>query len=272
MVPVKAIDGRKMRWNFSAHAREYDRYARVQKRVVADLCRRMSGLGPLSGLALDIGTGTGCLAESVCEQLPQHAVTVMDIAHGMTLQASQRLAGVSACDGDAGCLPFRKETFQTVVSSSVYQWVACLPEAFTEVHRVLHPGGLFAAALFGEQTLYELRGSHQRAVAACQQQSSSHVQSFPSRDEVFQALLNAGFDCLEVISYPEVDYHETVAGLLRELKQIGASNASGSRPRGLASRRVMQSMVHFYEDAYREEQGVPATYEVIAILARRKVS
>jgi len=272
MVPVKAIDGSKMRSNFSAHAGEYDRYARVQKRVIADLFRRMSVLGPVSGPALDIGTGTGGLAENLCKQMPQSVVAVMDIAHGMTLRASRRLTGVRACDGDAGCLPFRQEAFQTVVSSSVYQWVACLPEAFSEVHRVLRPGGLFAAALFGEQTLYELRSSHQRAVNACRQQFSSHVQSFPSRDEVFQSLSNVGLDCLEVSAYPEVDYHATVADLLRELKQIGASNASGSRPRGLASRKVMQSMMRFYEEEYRGERGMPATYEVIVFLARKKVS
>lgn len=271
MVPVKAIDGCRMRRNFSVHAGDYDRYARVQKRVIADLSRRMSALEGLSGPTLDVGTGTGCLAEILCELLPQPAVTVMDIAHGMTLQARQRLNGVGACDGDAGCLPFRNDVFQSVVSSSVYQWVTCLPEAFSEVHRVLQPGGLFAVALFGEQTLRELRGSHQRAVAACQQSSPSHVQTFPCRDEVCSALSVAGLDCLEVVAYPEVDFHANVAGLLKELKQIGASNASDSRPRGLASRRVMQSMMRFYEE-YRQGPGLPATYEVIVALARKKAS
>ncbi len=270
MVPVKLIDGRKMRRNFSAHADEYDRFTRVQKRVISDLCRRMDVLGPPAGPALDIGTGTGGLAEALCSELPQNSVTVMDIAHGMTCEARRRLTGISACDGDAGHLPFRDETFRTVVSSSVYQWVARLPIAFCEVHRVLQPGGMFAVALFGEQTLYELRSSHQQAVAVCQQHSPSHVQSFPSREEVCDALRAADLDCREIIAYPEVDYHASVAALLRELKQVGASNASGSRPRGLASRRVMQTMVSHYEDVYRQERGLPATYEVIIVLARKK--
>jgi malonyl-CoA O-methyltransferase len=194
-------------------------------------------------------------------------MTVMDIAHGMTRQASQRLTGVGACDGDACFLPFRSEVFQTVISSSVYQWVARLPEAFCEVSRTLRPGGVFAVALFGEQTLCELKASHRRAIAACNGVQESHVQSFPGRDEVFAALQAADLDCLEIETYPDVDFHADVPALLRQLKQIGASNASRKRPRGLSSRRVMQKMISFYEKDYRCEMGVPATYEVILALA-----
>ena len=269
MRSVPAIDGERMRHNFSARAGEYDRYARVQKRVVADLVQRISGLGPLSGPALDIGTGTGCCAAKLCEPLPRRAVTVMDLAHGMTRQASQRLSGVNACDGDAGRLPFRSAAFQTVVSSSVYQWIPRLPEAFGEVQRVLRPGGLFAVALFGEQTLYELRSSHQHAVASSQKRVPSHVHSFPSSGDVREALLTAGVECREMITYLDVDYHASVADLLRELKQIGASNAAENRPRGLASRRLMQKMMRFYEMEFREGGRFPATYEVIVALSEK---
>jgi malonyl-CoA O-methyltransferase len=57
--------------------------------------------------------------------------------------------------------------------------------------------------------------------------------------------------------------------LLRQLKQIGASNAAADRPRGLASRKVMQSMMKEYERGFRCEKGLPASYEVIIAIAEK---
>ena len=67
----------------------------------------------------------------------------------------------------------------------------------------------------------------------------------------------------------EVEYHQDVPGLLRQLKQIGASNAAAQRPRGLASRRVMHEMVRLYERDYRCEAGLPASYEVIVVISEK---
>lgn len=270
MVPIKAIDSEHMRGNFSSHAGDYDRYASVQKRVVELLYHKLSRFEQPSGALLDVGTGTGALAAEILRADAGRPLIVMDIAHGMTLEASSRLSGVSACDADASSLPFAAASFATVVSSSVYQWVDCLPTAFAEVTRVLEPGGLFALALFGEKTLCELRASHRQATTENGGTRTSHVQSFPTHSEVATALNSAGLSCLEQSSAMEIEYHADVPELLRQLKQIGASNAAADRPRGLASRRVMQSMMKIYEDEHRCHAGVPASYEVIIAIAEKK--
>jgi len=269
MVPIKAIDSEHMRGNFSSHAGDYDRYASVQKRVVELLCQKLSRFEKQPGVFLDVGTGTGALAAEILRADAGQPLIVMDIAHGMTLEASSRLPAVSACDADASSLPFSADSFATVVSSSVYQWVACLPTAFAEVTRVLKPGGLFALALFGEKTLYELRASHRQATIENSGSRTSHVQSFPTLKEVSSALGLAGLSCLDQVSAMEVEYHADVPELLRQLKQIGASNAAADRPRGLASRRVMQTMMKIYEDEHRCHAGVPASYEVIIVVAEK---
>jgi len=190
--PIKAIDSGRMRGNFSSHAEDYDSYASVQKRVVELLYGRLATVALQPGLCLDIGTGTGALASAMVDRVPGNNLVVMDIAHGMTRAAAERLPSVSACDGDARQLPFASEVFGCVVSSSVYQWVDCLHSAFTEVARVLWPGGYFALALFGEKTLCELRSSHCRAVEEIEQGRTSHVQNFPVLDEVADAIAAAG--------------------------------------------------------------------------------
>ena len=269
MGPVSAIDGRLLRTHFSTHAGDYDSYARVQKRVVATLAARLAVTGPLNGLVLDIGTGTGALAAELGGDKDGRGFVLTDIAHGMTLAAVHRLPGAMVCDGDAVKLPFLNDSFTVVVSSNVYQWVTNLPAAFCEVARVLRPGCRFAVALFGERTLFELRDAHRQAIRECGGQHPSHVQNFPSAAEVAGALKAAGLVCHDFACFPEIDWHPDVPALLRQLKQIGASNAAADQPRGLASRQVMQRMIARYEKMHRQSEGLPATYEVICAIAEK---
>ena len=269
MGPVKAIDSTRMRGNFSNHAGDYDSYASVQQRVVELLSSTVQRFPLNPGALLDVGTGTGALASRLSASEGVRPLVIVDIAHGMTQEASQRMPAALACDGDARLLPFAGNSFAAVVSSSVYQWVNCLPTAFADVARVLRPGGFFAVALFGEKTLYELRHSHRQAVRESKPGQASHVQSFPSIDEVSLAIGSAGLGARELFSVMEVEYHHDVPDLLRQLKQIGASNASADRPRGLASRRVMQAMMSGYEKNYRCGAGLPASYEVIIAVAEK---
>ncbi|MBE0577298.1 MAG: methyltransferase domain-containing protein [Desulfuromonadales bacterium] len=268
MVQTKSIDRVYMRGNFSSHAGDYDNHALVQKRVVVLLHDKITAFAK-SGLMLDVGTGTGALAAAILCSDPSQQLVVMDIAHGMTREAAKRLPAVTVCDGDARYLPFADDSFANVVSSSVYQWVDCLPTAFAEVARVLKPGGRLILALFGDKTLYELRTCHCQAIAEGHGGRLSHVQSFPAINDVSTAIDLAGLSCYDLFSTMEVEYHADVPDLLRQLKQIGASNASLDRPRGLAPRRVMQSMMRAYEESFRCDAGVPASYEVIIAVAEK---
>lgn len=265
------VDSRQVRRHFSSHAGEYDRYAVVQKRVVSRLLQMLGDDGSTAGPVLEVGCGTGALSRRLRERLPALPLIVSDIAHGMTRHAAQAVPGVLALDADAQGLPFRGGAFGLVLSSSVYQWMNDLPRAFAESARVLVPGGRFAFALFGERTLFELRESHRLAVSETGSRQPSHVQNFPTVSEVHQPLVAAGFEGVEVQSIDEVECHPEVPTLLRNLKRIGAQNAAGHRPSGLASRRVMQRMLEIYRDRFAVAEGIPATYEVIYGAGRKSL-
>lgn len=263
------IDHHRVRRHFSCHADEYERYAQVQKRVVAGLLERLERLGSMSGPVLEVGAGTGSLARRIAEVYPQLPLVVTDLAHGMTRQAASRLPGAWALDADAACLPFVDRSFGLMLSASMYQWIVDLPAAFAESARVLKPGGVFAFALFGAGTLCELRSCHHRALGEVDASRTSHTQEFPSREEVAEALRRAGFVGIAVESVDEREHHADVPDLLRSLKKIGAQNASRSGPPGLASRRVMERMMELYRREHGRDGMIPATYEVIYGLGRR---
>ncbi|WP_305045092.1 methyltransferase domain-containing protein [Geoalkalibacter sp.] len=258
----------RVREHFSCHAEEYDRFARVQKLVAARLVAEawpLMGGGPV----LDVGTGTGEVARCLRVRDAELPLVICDLAPGMTRHAATSLPGALAADGDAQALPFASGTFGAVLCASVYQWMNDLPEAFCEAGRVLAAEGLFAFALFGAGTLHELRTSHRQAVAEVKGTEHSHVQEFPGREEVAAALGAGGLRVLRLWSEDEVEWHSSVAELLRALKKIGAQNASDRRPPGLASRQVMQRMNDIYRARFSREGRIPATYEVIYGLARK---
>lgn len=258
------IDKRQVRQHFSCHAQEYDRYALVQQQVATRLIEYLSShYRQPEHLSLEVGCGTGLLSRQLLQRYPEMKLVLSDIAHGMSHHVQQTLSPAPVCDADAAALPFVDSSFDLVLSSSVYQWLNDLPNAFSEVARVLNPDGLLALALFGEKTLHELRTSHQSVLVDKQ----SHSQSFPSLETV-SAALGDRFEIVTLRSEFEVEWHANVPALMRSLKKIGAQNASQQRPQGLASRQVMQKMILYYNDCYGSEQGVPATYEVIYLLAR----
>jgi malonyl-CoA O-methyltransferase len=275
MTPTHVVT-HQVRQHFSAHAEEYDRYAVVQKNVVRQLLTMLPADAAALGPALDIGCGTGELARQLSQALPELPLMVADIAHGMTCCATEQLAGVTAFDADAQSLPVGSGRFGMVLSSSMYQWVNDLPGAFSENYRVLRPGGAFVFALFGTDTLKELRTSHQAALNELDNPYPSHMQEFVSADEVRVALETAGFADIQLKTAYEVEQHPNVATLLKNLKHIGAQNAAKERPSGLGLRRVTQRMMEIYTESFGTSSAdggtVPATYEVVYGVGRKSLA
>jgi malonyl-CoA O-methyltransferase len=261
-----AVDSRRLRRNFSISADRYDHHAHIQTQVVKALVRYMEPRCPTQGTFLDIGCGTGSLSTALCQRYPQLQPMLSDIAHGMTLQGRSRIAKALAIDAAAEALPFAERSFDMVCSSSVYQWVRDLPGAFSENARILRDGGLFAFALFGRDTLRELKTAYRQAAEACGA-GTGHLHELPELPTVQRALIRSGFVRVELQRQELVEYHGGVAELLRSLKQIGAGNASPQAPRGLASRHLHQKMTDIYRQRYAQDGRIPASYEVIYGLA-----
>ncbi|GAB5569427.1 arginine-hydroxylase NDUFAF5 [Prionailurus iriomotensis] len=110
---------------------------------------------------------------------------------------------------DEEFLPFRENTFDLVVSSLSLHWVNDLPRALEQrIHYVLKPDGVFIGAMFGGDTLYELRCSLQLAETEREGGFSPHVSPFTAVNDLGHLLGRAGFNTLTVdtdeiqVNYP----------------------------------------------------------------------
>ncbi len=94
---------------------------------------------------LDVGCGPGfLLAEMANEVGARGRIVGIDVSADMLALATKRCAeqkNISLQDANALSLPFADESFDVVVSTQVYEYVADIATALKEAVRVLHPGG-----------------------------------------------------------------------------------------------------------------------------------
>ena len=101
---------------------------------------------PVTGDVLEIGGGSGAMAEAIARAHPRVRLTMTDADPVMVEAAQDRLAGhplVQARQADATRLPFEDESFDTILSFLMLHHVIEWEHAVTEASRVLRPGGAF---------------------------------------------------------------------------------------------------------------------------------
>jgi ubiquinone/menaquinone biosynthesis C-methylase UbiE len=99
----------------------------------------------LAGDVLEIGGGSGAMADGVARMFRDVRLTVTDIDEVMVRSARHRLrryGGVTVERADAAALPFASGSFDVVMSYLMLHHVIRWRDALTEAARVLRPGGL----------------------------------------------------------------------------------------------------------------------------------
>jgi len=95
---------------------------------------------------LEIGVGSGSVAQQLLANAPGLVWTAIDIDPRMTHAAATRLrgfAGASVKTADATAMPFADDSFDSVVSCLMLHHIIDWERAVAEVARVLRPGGTF---------------------------------------------------------------------------------------------------------------------------------
>jgi malonyl-CoA O-methyltransferase len=130
-----------------------------------------------------------------------------------------------------------------------------LDAVFADVHRVLNAEGLLMFSTLGPDTLKELR-------VASSADGNVHVNRFLDMHDIGDALVRAGFADPVLDVERVVLTYDDVISVMRDLKSIGAHNATDGRVRGLQGRKFLQNLTQQYEQ-FRKDGKLPATFEVI---------
>lgn len=152
---------------FARHAGEWDEL-RALHSPDAEVERRLAealAAAPL-GVVLDIGTGTGRMAELFADSAER--VVALDKNLEMLRVARAKLqhlpaARIEMVQGDFYDLPFADASFDTVLLHQVLHFAADPFPALAEAARVIRKGGRIAIVDFAAHQREELRDRHQHA-------------------------------------------------------------------------------------------------------------
>ena len=245
--------------HFSRAAATYDKAASIQQQVLE---RLLAPLANMTGHWLDIGCGTGA-ATSILLKKGANQVTGVDLSEGMLEEAKKRnMTQADFLLSDADQIPLRNESAAGVISSLMLQWSEDINPTLSEWHRLLKPQGTLALATLLPGTQKELKQAWQAI------DSAVHVNEFLPSSQVTSSLKQAGFlvnrveqECMKV-SFADLP------SLLRNLKEIGATNVNAGRKSGLGGRQAITQLAAHYP---RDTPSSPFTlsYEVLWVQAKK---
>jgi malonyl-CoA O-methyltransferase len=255
------IDKARVRASFNRAANSYDAAAVLQKKVREEMLDRLSLINIAPKALLDAGCGTGAGSNALQKKFKNAQVVSLDIAFGMLQKTAEQrpflqkiLHKPQLVCADIETLPIVSNSMHLLWSNLALQWCNDLDAAFNEAARVLQPEGLFIFSTFGPDTLKELRSASNNG--------HTHVSRFIDMHDIGDALTRAGFSAPVLdVEYYTLTY-DNVKGVMKDLKSIGAHNATFGRNRGLAGRGFLNNLTQQYEQ-FRTQGKLPATFEVI---------
>jgi len=212
-------------------AHEFESACFIHDEARSRLIARLDLVRLVPTVAVDLGCATGRGAAALAARYPAARVLGVDSSLGM-LRAAAAGAGesVRVVGGDAAALPLRGGSVELVLANLVLPW--CRPERlFAEAARVLTDGGALLFATLGPDSLQEVRA----AFAAVDDRIHVHA-AFDMHDLGDLALAAGLAEPVLDVDRIEVTYAD-VAGLVRDLRAVGAVNVAGGRRRSLTGRR-----------------------------------
>jgi SAM-dependent methyltransferase len=211
-------------------------------------------------LALDLGCRTGIVRGMLRARGGIETLIEADLSPAMCAKAT----GPCRLVADEERVPFRDGSLDLVISILGLHWVNDLPGALIQIRRALKPDGLFLGALFGGETLHELRAAWLHAELEQSGGASPRVSPVAAVEDAPGLMLRAGF-ALPVVDTDRitVTYPDPFA-LMRELRGMGESNAACARRARFTGRSTLLAAANAYRSLFATaEDRVPATFQTV---------
>jgi malonyl-CoA O-methyltransferase len=260
------LDKRQVRRAFERAAAAYEGAAVLQHEVCRRMLERLAFIKIEPKAILDAGSGTGNAHDALMSRYPRAPIVALDLALAMLRAGRARRRWWQALPGlrpelyavcaDIEQLPLADESVGLVWSNLSLQWVNDLPRVIRDLHRVLAPGGLLMFSTFGPDTLKELREAYRGT------DRNTHVNRFVDMHDIGDMLVSARYADPVMDMEPFTLTYADVRTLMRDLKTIGARNATRGRAPGLTGKSALEAVTRNYE-TLRRDGRLPATFEVV---------
>ncbi len=209
--------------------------------------------------ALDLGCHNGLLARDILKAAGVETVISADLSPSMARQAP-----APSIAADEEFLPVRPGSLDLVTSALSLHWVNDLPGTLLQVRQALKPDGLFLTALFGGETLHELRDILMQAEAECEGGVSPRVSPFADVRDLGGLLQRSGFALPVVDADQIIVRYDTIFNLMDDLRAMGETNAIAARRKTPLKRATLMRAAQLYQEKHADPDGrIRATFEIL---------
>ncbi len=247
------INKEKVADSFAASYKTYDKHAVVQK----ELAERLLAMIPQQRFprVLEIGCGTGYLAEKLTERQIINELYLNDLSKELCTITQQRIekrvardctlpANIHLLSGDIENISLPKE-LDLIFSSSTLQWIEDLEKLFCKIHKTLNKKGLFIFSIFTKGTMQEIAALTGRGL------------QYYSKEEL-QEMLAKNFTIKKI---EQRENRLSFASLITLFKHIRWTGVGGVDDGGRRwTRRLMKEFEEEYRRRYGSEEGLPLSY------------
>lgn len=231
------------------------------REVAERLADRLADVTHRFPVALDLGCRTGVLGAVLQDRGGIETLIRTDLSPAMAARAGRPAVVV-----DDERLPFAAESLDLVASVLGLHWTNDLPGALLQIREALRPDGLFLAALFGGDTLRELRQVLMQAEIEIEGGASPRLSPFVDVRDAGALLQRAGF-ALPVVDSDliTVTYPDALA-LMRDLRGMAESNALIARRKSFSRRTTLLRAAALYAERFAAPDGrIPASFQIVTL-------
>jgi SAM-dependent methyltransferase len=250
-------------------ARRLDRAAKgfaqarfLKSRAAEDMVETLGAINRHFDLALDIGARDGAFAEAL-----RGSGAAAKIGLLIESDLSDRFTGAGPrLVMDEEQLPFGDDSLNLIVSGLSLHTVNDLPGTLIQIRRALQPDGLFIGALFGGETLKELRLCLMEAELEVRGGYGPRIAPFAEGADLIDLMKRSGF-AMPVVDSDRVEVtYDHPLKLLADLRAMGESNILIDRPRKGLNKAILAKMSELYFERFGNDEGrVPATFEIVTL-------
>lgn len=243
--------------SFGSKASEYDKNAHYQNLIIRQIIDTYGTLFKNGSVWADLGCGTGIFSQALKTAAASVSIIGLDISFD-SLKVCHLKKSQYQVQADLEHLPFRKESLDGILVTSVMQWI---PDQFFVLKsfcNYLRTNGQILFSIFTSKSFHEMN------TIKCKNDISVPV-SLPEKESLLSMIEKSGYHLLSTNETEVIYYYESARDALKSISSYGAS-AAGSR----LSKKTIVKLCEDYEKEFRTRQGVPVTYESVIGIAAKK--
>ncbi|WP_320676152.1 methyltransferase domain-containing protein [Prochlorococcus sp. MIT 1300] len=245
---------RKVISNFDLAAHRYSTHAQLQKDIAKLLAKNCAAQNISKGFWVDLGAGTGFLADAIEKLHPFQKVIRIDGSMRMLEQQTSN-SYTQLWDLNLG-LPQWPKPPDLIASSFALHWFPNVEYKVKEWFEALSPGGWLAIAVPRADSFPEWRLAANNAAVPCT------ALQLPSKSQLFKSIPSHAIQWQ--VAHTVTQHNKEVISLLRPIRQIGAHASQSQTLKVGELRRLIKT---WPQEAEKNQRKL--TWVIQLLLARK---